>query len=331
MEKKESTRGSKTPLRVGVVGVGYLGKFHAEKYAKHPDVELVGVVDSQTEQADKIAEPLGCKSFYSHEDLFGKVDAVSIAVPTEMHFAISRDFINQKVDVLIEKPITSTVEEADSLLQLADEHGVLIQVGQLERFNPAVVALEDRIKKPLFIESHRLSKFKPRSLDVSVVLDLMIHDIDIILNFVQSKIKNIHAAGIPVITDNIDIANARLEFESGCIANVTASRISMKNERKIRLFQKDAYISINFAEHGIVIVERDEEQNQNIIPGMSIDKRDFTDADALDQEIRSFVEAVTLKNEPKVTGRMGRDALEIAHSVMEQIQQTSEQLIRAQD
>ncbi len=318
-------------MRVGVVGVGYLGKFHAEKYARHPDVELVGVVDSQAEQADKIAKQTGCQSFYNHKELFGKVDAVSIAVPTEMHFTISRDFIREKVDVLIEKPITSTVEEADSLLQLADEHGVLIQVGQLERFNPAVVALEDRIKKPLFIESHRLSKFKPRSLDVSVVLDLMIHDIDIILNLVQSKIRNIHAAGIPVITDNIDIANARLEFESGCIANVTASRISMKNERKIRLFQKDAYISIDFAEHGIVIVERDEEQKQNIIPGMSINKRDFTDADALDQEIRSFVEAVTHKKEPKVTGRMGRDALEIAHSVMEQIQQTSERLIHTQD
>ncbi|MDJ0624371.1 MAG: Gfo/Idh/MocA family oxidoreductase [Desulfocapsaceae bacterium] len=331
MVKEDSTSSSKTPMRVGVVGVGYLGKFHAEKYARHPDVELVGVVDSQAEQADKIAKQTGCQSFYNHKELFGKVDAVSIAVPTEMHFTISRDFIREKVDVLIEKPITSTVEEADSLLQLADEHGVLIQVGQLERFNPAVVALEDRIKKPLFIESHRLSKFKPRSLDVSVVLDLMIHDIDIILNLVQSKIRNIHAAGIPVITDNIDIANARLEFESGCIANVTASRISMKNERKIRLFQKDAYISIDFAEHGIVIVERDEEQKQNIIPGMSINKRDFTDADALDQEIRSFVEAVTHKKEPKVTGRMGRDALEIAHSVMEQIQQTSERLIHTQD
>lgn len=331
MEKKDSGRTEKTPLRVGVVGVGYLGKFHAEKYAKHPDVELVGVVDSDNEQAKKISEPLGCKSFAGYQELFGKVDAVSIAVPTEKHFSISRDFIQQKVHVLIEKPITSTVEEADQLLQLAEEYAVLVQVGHLERFNPAVVALEDRINKPLFIESHRLSQFKPRSLDVSVVLDLMIHDIDIILNFVKSKVRTIHAAGIPVITDSIDIANARLEFESGCIANVTASRISMKNERKIRLFQKDAYISINFAENGIVIVEKDEKQKSNIIPGMSIDQRDFTNADALDQEIRSFVAAIKVGNQPKVTGRMGRDALEIAHSVMAQINETRERLSHIQD
>lgn len=331
MVKEESVCNGKPPLRVGVVGVGYLGKFHAEKYAKHPDAELVGVVDTHLEQAEAIAKPLGCKCFTNHKELFGKVDAVSIAVPTEMHFAVSRDFIEQNVHVLIEKPITSTVAEADQLLQLAKEHEVLVQVGHLERFNPAVVSLEDRISKPLFIESHRLSQFKPRSLDVSVVLDLMIHDIDIILNFVQSKIKNIHAAGVPVITDSIDIANARLEFESGCIANVTASRISMKNERKIRLFQKEAYISINFGENGIVIVERDEEQSQSIIPGMAIEKRDFSNADALDQEIRSFVEAIHEKKEPKVTGRMGRDALEIAHSVMAQILETGERMSNDQD
>lgn len=330
MMKKNSEGFSTSPLRVGVVGVGYLGKFHAEKYAKHPDVQLVGVVDTQKAQADKIAENLGCQSFYRHDELFDKVDAVSIAVPTESHFTVSRDFIQRKIDVLIEKPITSTVEEADSLLRLAEEHGALIQVGHLERFNPAVVALEQRIRNPLFIESHRLSRFKPRSLDVSVVLDLMIHDIDIIHNFVQSRVQSIHAAGMPVISDSIDIANARLQFESGCVANVTASRISMKNERKIRLFQKDAYISIDFAEHGIVIVERDEEQKQGIIPGMSIDKRDFTDADALDMEIRSFVESVIHSQKPKVTGRMGRDALEIAHSVMEQIQQNSDRLINMQ-
>lgn len=327
MEGQNASRTVKSPLRVGVVGVGYLGKFHAEKYASHPQVELVGVVDTNKSQADQIAKKLGCRSFYHHAELFGKVDAVSIAAPTEAHFEIGRDFIRQHVDVLIEKPITTTVEEADILLQSAEKHNVILQVGQLERFNPAVLDLQDSIDTPLFIESHRLSMFKPRSLDVSVVLDLMIHDIDIILSFVQSGIKNIRAAGVPVITDTVDIANARLEFDSGCIANVTASRISMKNERKIRLFQKDAYISINFADHNIMIVRRDGKQNEGIIPGMTVVKRDFSEADSLNHEIRSFVEAVMERKEPKVTGKMGRDALKIALSVMEQITETSERLI----
>jgi predicted dehydrogenase len=256
------------------------------------------------------------------------VDAVSIAVPTEAHFAVSRDFIANHVDVLIEKPITSTIEQADELLRMAEKSGCIIQVGHLERFNPAVVALQGIVRQPLFIESHRLSMFKERGLDVSVVLDLMIHDIDIILNFVRSNIKTIHAAGIPVITANADIANARLEFENGCIANVTASRISMKNERKIRLFQKEAYISVNFANREITIVRQEGPRNEGIIPGMTLDQRTFTHADALDDEIQSFVKTVLLRQVPEVTGQMGRDALKIALSIMDQIQRTSERLVR---
>lgn len=326
--KKRKSQVVRPKLRVAVVGVGYLGKFHAEKYARMPDVELVGVVDASRAQADGIARQYGTQAFYNHIDLMGKVDAVSIAVPTELHYAISRDFLDNDVDLLIEKPITSQLEQADDLLQMAERRGCIIQVGHLERFNPAVVALEGVVNQPRFIESHRLSMFKERGLDVSVVLDLMIHDIDIILNFVRSKVTSIHAAGIPVITANADIANARLEFENGCIANVTASRISMKNERKIRLFQKEAYISVNFANREITIIRQTGEATQGIVPGTTVDQRCFTQADALEDELKSFVKAVTTRQVPEVTGQMGRDALKIALSIMDQIQQTSERLAR---
>ena len=327
---ERAREGSPMPrkLRVAVVGVGYLGKFHAEKYARMPDVELVGVVDANRAQADTVAQKHGTRAFYSHKDLMGQVDAVSIAVPTEHHYAISREFLENDVDLLIEKPITSRLDQADDLLQLAEKHGCIIQVGHLERFNPAVVALEGVVHQPRFIESHRLSLFKERGLDVSVVLDLMIHDIDIILNFVKSKVATIHAAGIPVITGNADIANARLEFENGCIANVTASRISMKNERKIRLFQKEAYISVNFANREITIVRQTGDHSQGIIPGTSLDQRCFNQADALDDELKSFVKTVIHRQVPEVTGQMGRDALKIALSIMDQIQQTSQRLVR---
>lgn len=315
-------------LRVGVVGVGYLGKFHAEKYARHPEVHLVGVVDADRAQADRIAAQLGTRAYYDYREMIGQVDAVSIVVPTESHHVISRDFIEQQVDVLIEKPITTTTQQADELIQLAEKCGCIIQVGHLERFNPAVVALQGVVQRPLFIESHRLSMFKERGLDVSVVLDLMIHDIDIILNFVKSGIKSIHAAGIPVITGTVDIANARLEFENGCIANVTASRISMKNERKIRLFQKEAYISVNFAQNEITIVRQEGPKNEGIIPGTTVNQRTFSHADALEDEIQSFVRAVIERKVPEVTGRMGRDALKIALSIMDQIRQTGERLAR---
>ena len=331
MSKQGIPTGKQKPkLRVGVVGVGYLGKFHAEKYARHAEVDLVGVVDTHPAQADAIAGQLGTKAYYSYSDLIGRVDAVSIAVPTESHYAVSRHFIDNQVHVLIEKPITASIEQADDLLQAAENNGCIIQVGHLERFNPAVVALQGVVHQPLFIESHRLSLFKERGLDVSVVLDLMIHDIDIILNFVRCDVKSIHAAGVPVITETVDIANARMEFENGCIANVTASRISMKNERKIRLFQKDAYISVNFANREITIVRHEGPTNQGIIPGMTVDQRSFSQADALDDEIQSFIKAVIEKKMPEVTGKMGRDALNIALIIMDQIKRNSEKLMRLQ-
>jgi predicted dehydrogenase len=310
-------------LRLGVVGVGYLGKFHAEKYARMEQADLVGVVDTHRSLADGVASKFNTRAFYNHKDLIGKVDAVSIAVPTPDHFAVSRDFLENDIDVLIEKPITTSLEEADELIRLSESRGLIVQVGHLERFNPAVTALQGVVKKPMFIESHRISIYQDRCTDVSVVLDLMIHDIDIILNFVKSDIKSIQASGISVISNHVDIANARLSFETGCVANVTASRISMKNERKIRLFQKDAYVSVDFANHDITLVRKNETTSGGIVPGADIQKLSFLKGDALEDELTSFVNAVMLRQQPEVTGQMGRDALKIALHIMDQIRATN--------
>lgn len=313
-------------LRVGVIGVGYLGNFHAEKYANMDKVDLVGVADTDVLKAESIAAKYHTKAYPDYQDLFGKVDAVSIVVPTPFHFTVAKAFLKNDVDVLIEKPMTTTLEEADALIQFSESKGLIIQVGHLERFNPAVVALQDIVNKPMFIESHRLSVYKDRSTDVSVVLDLMIHDIDIILNFVRSDVSEIRAAGVSVISDHVDIANARLEFSSGCIANVTASRISTKNERKIRLFQKDAYVSVDFTRQEITVVEQNSASDRGLIPGMEIKQLSFKKGDALEDELKSFVKAVQKREKPEVTGQMGRDALKIALSIMEQIKNANSRL-----
>ncbi len=299
-----------------------MGKFHAQKYARMPNAELVGVVDIDEKLARQVAAENRTEAISDYRELFGRVDAASVVVPTPFHFSISRDLLAHQIDLMIEKPITTSLAEADQLIDLAESQDRLIQVGHLERFNSAVLALRDIIHEPRFIESHRLSTYKPRATDVSVVLDLMIHDIDIILNLVNSEVDHIHAAGIPVVSKHVDIANARLEFKSGCVANVTASRISIKNERKMRLFQRDAYISIDFANHEATIVRKDAQANgQGLIPGLGIEKRVFDKGDALDDELRAFVQAVQTREPPPVTGQMGRDALETALDVMSQIQQ----------
>jgi predicted dehydrogenase len=240
-------------------------------------------------------------------------------VPTESHYAIGRDFLKHDVDVLIEKPMTSTLEQADALIDLADSRGRILQIGHLEHFNPAVVALKDIVDHPMFIEAHRLSTFKERCTDVSVVLDLMIHDIDIIMNVVKSEIKSIHAAGAPVICKLADIANVRLQFENGCVANVTASRISTKNQRKIRLFQKNAYISVDFANREIVLIRRNENHSNGVVPGTDIQQFSFSEADVLEDELTSFIQAVQTRRPPMVSGRTGRKALAVALKIMDQI------------
>ncbi len=317
------------PLRVGVVGVGYLGKFHAEKYARMPDVELVGVVDIIPERAESVAKQLGTAAFTDYRDLLGRVDAVSVVVPTPVHFAVSRDFLENNVDALIEKPIAETLEEANALIETADSHDAIVQVGHLERFNPAVMAVNKVVDRPLFIESHRLSVFKERGTEVDVVLDLMIHDIDIILNFVKSKVESIHAAGVPVLSQRVDIANARLIFENGCVANVTASRISMKNMRKIRIFQKDTYVSVDYANRDIVIIRKDGQGMALPVPGMSMERSTFREADSLEAELRSFVEAVKIRQAPLVSAREARDALRVALAIIDQIETSSRKILSA--
>ena len=306
-------------VRVGVIGVGYLGKFHAEKYSRMDNVQLTGVVDIDQRLAEETASGFRTRAFVDYSDLFGHVDAVSIVVPTEDHFTIAADCLKHDLDVLIEKPMTATLEQADDLIKIADARQRVLQVGHLERFNPAVIALKDIVHQPMFIEAHRLGIFKDRSTDVSVVLDLMIHDIDIIMNVVQSEIKSIHAAGAPVICEHADIANVRLEFASGCVANVTASRISIKNQRKIRLFQKDAYVSVDFTSREITLIRRDDSIPGDLIPGMDIQQLSFSEADVLEDELASFIQSVSTRQTPVVSGIAGRKALEVALSITDQI------------
>ncbi len=323
----ESVNRLKQKLRIGVIGVGYLGKFHAEKYARMADVDLVGVVDIDPSRAQQTADRLNTRVYPNYEALFGRVDAVSVVTPTIQHYGISRDFLQQGVDTFIEKPMTTTLEEADELIDLAKSKNLIVQVGHLERFNPAVVALADVIDGPRFIESHRLSQFKDRAIDVSVVLDLMIHDIDILLNFVGCGIKEIHASGVAVITKEVDIANARLEFENGCVANVTTSRVSMKNKRKMRIFQKYAYIAVDFAEREITTVIRGNPDGTHLIPGMKISNQRFEHEDPLDAELKSFVRSVYRREASKVSGEAGRNALAVALDIVDQIEANTERLI----
>ncbi|MCJ7772726.1 MAG: Gfo/Idh/MocA family oxidoreductase, partial [Desulfobacterales bacterium] len=291
-------------------------------YSLMDNVNLVGVADINEQQAKDMAKELHTDAYIDHKELIRKIEAASIVVPTPAHFSISKECLENDVDILIEKPMAATVDEADELIRISESKGKIIQVGHLERFNPAVIALKDVIQTPRFIESHRLSIYNERGTDVRVGLDLMIHDIDIILSFVQSEIDNIKAAGMPVISDHVDIANARIEIKNGSVANVTASRISGRNERKIRLFQKDSYISVDFKNHETVIIKPNGKDVNSLIPGMGIEKRCFSKGDALLDELKSFVRSVIDRSEPEVTGQMGRDALKIAFDIMGQINKT---------
>jgi predicted dehydrogenase len=299
-------------LRTAVIGVGYLGNFHAQKYAAIPGVDLVGVVDSDPRRAAEIAAALDTTSCSDHRELIGRVDAVSVVVPTQFHHAVARDFLAAGVHVLIEKPITVTIEEADDLIALADKNGVVFQVGHLERFNPVLVALDDILQEPLFIESVRIAPFKPRGTDVNVVLDLMIHDIEIIQHIVKSPVERVDAVGAPVFTGEEDIANARILFKNGCVANVTASRISLKSERKMRIFQRNAYITLDFQNRKVLVAQKGSGELFPGIPNVKVDERELGEADALRNEIESFIDAIRTGKQPQVSGRDGRMALETA-------------------
>jgi len=327
-------------LRIGVVGVGHLGSLHAKMLADLPSVKLVGVYDVEREKAGAIAAEYSTRAFASLDELLSNVDALTIATATTAHFSVAVEALGHGKHLFIEKPITQTIAEAETVCSLAKQKGLLVQVGHIERFNPAILALERYTIQPMFVESHRLAQFNPRGADVAVVLDLMIHDIDIILTFVKSPVARVDANGVAVVSDSVDIANARLQFENGCVANVTASRISQRKMRKMRLFQRNEYISIDFSE-GLAevfrLVGEDEPDAKGTMMlgelGSGKYKRkivyvqpEVKEVNALRYELDLFAKAVTSHSQPLVTAEDGKRALEVAQIIMEKISQQTVQI-----
>ena len=309
-------------MQCAVVGVGYLGKFHAEKYAALPDCELVAVVDRNSDVAKQVADKNRCMAMSDYRELLGRVEAASIVVPTSLHYEVARDFLLAGAHVLVEKPITVTIEEADELIRIAAENNRVLMVGHLERFNAALLGMDLTQDKPLFIESHRLAPFNPRANDVSVVLDLMIHDIDIILDIVDSEVERIDAKGVTVLTTDTDIANARIQFKSGCVANVTASRVSLKVERKMRLFMPNAYVSVDFQNRVLARHRKGEKEMFPGVPEILSEESIFENGDALMEEIRHFVTCAREGREPLVSGHAGRRALATAIQITQLLKQS---------
>lgn len=303
-------------VRVGVVGVGALGQHHARVYASLPEAELVGVVDTYPGRADSVAGPLGTRVFAQYSDLFGKVDAVSIATPTTLHAEIGARFLREGIHVLVEKPIAHSLEESDRLIQAAQENKRVLQVGHLERFNPAVVHLREIVRRPRFFEAHRMGLFSPRSLDIDVILDLMIHDLDIISLLVPSPVAQVSAVGIAILSNRIDIANTRLQFEDGCVANITASRVSMEKIRKLRLFQKQEYISLDYTRQDVSVFSLNR-KTETGIPEIVGEKFTPERKEPLQQELRSFLGATRGLNPVACSGQEGRRALSLALQILE--------------
>jgi len=303
-------------LRAGVIGVGYLGKLHAQKIASLNDVVFSGVCDADWERGKAVAEEFGTSFYESTRKLLREVNAVSIAVPTTAHFRVAREAIRAGVHVLLEKPIAASVREGRTLVREAAERGLVFQIGHLERFNSAVISATSVLKEPRFVECHRLGMFGGRGTDVDVVLDLMIHDIDLLLSFVRSPVARISAVGVPVISSNVDIANARLTFANGCVANVTASRVSMRKQRKIRIFQEDAYVSMDFVENQIQIYRRIFPSGPEGLPEITGEVLETEKGDALRDEIRSFVDCARTGAAPRVSGEDGLAALEVAFRIL---------------
>lgn len=305
-------------VKVGVVGVGYLGVHHARIYSEIPSAELVGVADTDRKKAEEIAQRFNTTPYSDYRDLIKKVDAVSIVVPTILHHKVAVDFIKNNVDILLEKPITTNISEARDLVKRAEKNGLILQVGHLERFNTAFRGLKGIIIKPLFIESHRLSPFPERGTDVDVILDLMIHDIDIALSLTGSEVSDIRAVGVPVLTPKIDIANARIEFKNGCVVNLTASRVSKEKMRKLRIFQPDAYISLDYQNHELLVFRRI--SKEGLRPEIRMEKVDVVKGDSLKSEIEAFIDSVRNRRSPLVSGREGLKALTVAHKIIKKIE-----------
>ena len=318
-------------LKVGVLGAGHLGKIHLRLLNQSEKYELVGFFDPFDENANKVAAEFGYKKFDSIESLIAAVDVVDIVTPTIQHFECAKMVIEAGKHIFIEKPIATTVTEAEEIVALANKHNVKGQVGHVERFNPAFTAVKDMIDKPMFIETHRLAEFNPRGTDVPVVLDLMIHDIDAILSVVKSKVKTVNASSVAVISDSPDITNARLEFENGCVANITASRISMKNMRKSRFFQKDAYISVDYLDKICEVVRMQDapetpgdfdmilQNAEGVKKQIYFDNPNVNPNNAILDELESFADAINNNTTPIVTLEDGTEALRVAYQIIDSI------------
>ena len=315
-------------LKIGVLGAGHLGRIHINLAKQSNKLNLIGFYDPNRENSEKLEKELGVKSFGTIDELIDAVDIVDIVTPTLSHYECAKKAILKSKHIFIEKPITNSVEEAEEILQLAQQYNIKGQVGHVERFNPAFLAVKSKIHNPMFIETHRLAEFNPRGTDVPVVLDLMIHDLDVILSVVKSKVKEVHSSGVAVISDSPDIANARLVFENGCVANITASRISLKNMRKSRFFQKDAYISVNYLTKTCEVVKmKDAPENpgeydmilqnaEGVKKQIYFETPEVQTNNAILDELESFAEAITNDTEPLVTLKDGTEALRIAHQII---------------
>jgi DUF1009 family protein/predicted dehydrogenase len=308
-------------VRTAVVGVGYLGRFHAQKYARLPEADLVAVVDINSQRVLQVAKEVNARALTDYRDLIGKVDAVSIVAPTPQHFAIAREFLSAGVHVLLEKPMTKNLEEADELIATAKKSGAILQVGHLERFNSAFTAIRPRLRDPMFIEAHRLALFNERGLEVDVILDLMIHDIDIVLNIINAPLKDVHASGVSALSPLPDIASVRMEFDNGAVANLTASRISIKNMRKLRIFQENCYFSADYAKKRAYAVYREPESGEDGYPQVSMEDFEIIEKDSLEEEIGAFLNSVRTGSRPEVDGEQGRRALGVALDISRRIEQ----------
>lgn len=306
-------------MKIGVIGVGSLGQHHARVYSQIPEVELFGVCDVDKKRAEKISKNFNAQPFSDYKELIGKVDAVSIVVPTPLHYSVAKDFLNAGIHCLVEKPITNDVSQAEELLKIANEKNIVLQIGHIERFNTAVIEAQKHIKSPKFIEAQRLGPYDPRVAHIGVVMDLMIHDIDIILTLVDSRIIQMDVIGAKVLSKNEDIANVRLKFENGCVANISASRVSLDKFRKIRIFQDDTYISLDYAGQSLKIYKK----KSDIVTSMSdidVIKPKLKMEEPLKRELEHFINCVKKGIPPIVTGEHGRDALEVAIEILKKLE-----------
>jgi predicted dehydrogenase len=306
-----------TPFRAGVIGVGHLGQHHARLYASLPGAHLVGVVDQSVERAQTVADRHGVRVFRTAGEMLAHVDVVSVAVPTSGHYAVAKTCLQAGKHVLVEKPIAVMPGEAQELVQLAKQRGCCLQVGHSERFNPVMALMRPYIGRPVFIECHRLSSFSERGTDVDVVLDLMIHDLDLVLSLSPGPVEEVRAAGVAVLSPAIDIANARIQFQSGCVANLTSSRVSTNKMRRLRLFQRDNYLSIDFQTRQGMICRRSAKEGER--PTVEVEQLQGGDEEPLKLQLESFLHAASTGTKPMVSGEDGAAAVEVAHQVLQAI------------